>query len=233
MLSVCSAQTDSVTNAINNTIKRRTSSADSITPEKLNRVLQMINNKASTINNKIVGTFDSNRIYRYVGNYGVTPTLNPPQISYFAASNLGEFYLWDGNNWLFIGNFLTQTDQVIRGNKNFTGKITTNGLTSFSNSSTAALTTNGVVSQRDTTVATDLTLDGNYGSIGFDCSNGSITATLPNATNAANWIFYIRKEDNTTNNLTIKRSDNSILYTISSKFSLAFKSKNGLWSRIY
>ena len=235
-LSVCNAQTDSVKTAIDAVIHRRVNSADSITAEKLNGVLTMINNKATTINNKVigfVGSFDSSRIYRYNGNYGVTPNLNPPQISYFAASNLGEFYLWNGNTWSFIGSYLTQGTQTINGDKNFTGKIAVNGVSSNGTATMAAITTKGVVSQRDTTVNTDFTLDGNYGMVGVDCTNGSHSLTMPNESNTRNWVFQLRKEDNTTNPLILKRSDGTILYTISSKFSLSFKNKNSLWVRIY
>ena len=199
----------------------------------------------STITQKILSSAqlqqrgnDSSIMYKYIGNYGVTPALTPPSISFRALNTSGEYYEYYNGTWNFIAQMITGTAQTINGDKTFTGKIVVNGITSNGVSSngtatTAAITTKGVVSQRDTTVNTDFTLDGNYGMVGVDCTNGSHFLTMPNESNTRNWVFQLRKEDNTTNPLILKRSDGTILYTISSKFSLSFKNKNSLWVRIY
>ena len=176
---------------------------------------------------------DSSVIYKYVGNYGVTPALSPPSISFRALNTVGEYYEYYNATWNFVAQMLTNGAQTITGDKNFTGKIAANGVTSNGTATMAAITTKGVLSQRDTTVNTDFILDGNYGMIGVDCSVASHILTMPSEATSLNWIFQIRKEDTTTNPLILKRADGTTLYTISSKFSLSFKNKNLSWVRIY
>ena len=178
-------------------------------------------------------TKDTSIVYKYVGNYGVTPALNPPAISFRALNTVGEYYEYSNATWNFVAQMLTNGPQTINGDKNFTGKIAANGVTSNGTATMAAMTTKGVLSQRDTTVSTDFTLDGNYGMIGIDCSAASHTLTMPLEATSLNWIFQIRKEDNSANTLILKRADGTTLYTISSKFSLSFKNKNLSWVRIY
>lgn len=186
-----------------------------------------------------VGTQDTNRIYRYTGTGAPSSGVHPPTTSRYAANSQGDFYEWDysNSNWLFVGTFLTST---IKGNKLFTDSVTINknlsvsgGINSSGSATTAALTTKGVVAQKDTVVSTDFTLDGSYGSIGIVCTGGSRIVTLPNVVGTIGWKFFIRKEEDSSNTLTIKRSDGVIVYTLLNKFNITLQNKAGLWARIF
>ena len=230
------AQTDSVKQAIDNNIHRRYVNTDTITPERLNAVLTILNNKATTINNKVValvGTYDSSTVYLYSGASGVTPALAPPSISHIAVNSAGEWYMFKSGSWQYQFTVITNNAQTWSGDKTLNGKFTANGVSSNGSSNTAALTTNGVVSQKDTVVNSDFTLTGAYGVVGVNCSDGVKSITLPYTFNTVDWVYTIRKQDNSSNSLLIKTATGLVILTILNKYSVIFKNISGTWSRIF
>ncbi len=162
------------------------------------------------------------------------------QTLYLSGLNLG---ITNGN--IVILPFVdTVSNQSIGGKKRFkdtltadkgivsNGLIDTKGVKSTGSATTAAATMNGVIAEKDTIVSTNFTLTGSYGSVGFDCTSGVKDCTLPNTTGTTDWVFAIRKEDNTTNTLRIKDSTGTVIYTLYSKISITFKNKSGTWKRL-
>ena len=182
---------------------------------------------------------DTSRIYQYIGNYGVTPSLHPPQISYRSMNNVGEYYEWDGSNWVFTYQVFTKSNQSFYGNKSFNDSVAVNknlsvngGINTKGSASIASFTAKGVLSQNDTIVSTNFTLDGNFGAVGVNCTNSANSITLPGVANTYGWIFHIRKEDDSTNSLYVKDISGAVLYTLMSRFSISYKNENGIWKKV-
>lgn len=164
--------------------------------------------------------------------------------------NNGQRYKWTGFGWttaivMDIDKIVyTYSNQYIEGKKIFAdtivansglksgGLIETKGINTEGSSTKAAATLNGVIAEKDTVIATNYTLNGSYGSVGFDCTNGVKSCTLPNVANTIDWTFIIRKEDDSVNILQIKNSSGTIIYTLYSRISITFKNKNGQWKRL-
>ena len=214
--------------------------------------LQQIIQRATVldIEKRISNIFDTSRVYQYIGN-GIPPALTPPAISRYAVSSSGDLYNWDytGSLWLYVGQILNKNAQTIVGNKTFTDSVnlvktltasgginssgvinSSGGINSSGSSTTASITITGVVSQRDTLVNANSTLNGNYNSWKFDCTSGNMVATLPTEAGTIGWIFTISKNDNSANSLTIKKQDGTVLFTYLSKNFFNFQN-NGVWSR--
>ena len=226
------AQTDSVKQAIDNNIHRRYVNTDTITPERLNAVLTILNNKATTINNKVValvGTYDSSTVYLYSGASGVTPALAPPSISHVAVNSAGEWYMFKSGSWQYQFTVITNNAQNLNGDKNFTGKISANGLTSNGSNGNAAATINGVLCQRDTTISSDYTLSGAYGNIYVNCSSGDVTITAPYLLGTKGWEYHISKIDGTTNKIYLRDQANYLITKVFANLSIILKNFNSTW----
>ena len=144
----------------------------------------------------------------------------------------------DVNNLVFITG-----EQTITGKKTFAdsikaekgiisgGLIDTKGLNTEGSTDKAAATINGVQAERDTVVSTNFTLSGLYKTVGFICTTGQKDCVFPNPATTINWIYVIRKDEDSANDLVCKLSTGTEFYRIKSKMTLVFKNVNGTWKR--
>jgi hypothetical protein len=172
-------------------------------------------------------------------------------ISYEDADlwNVNTNSFWYFNNGVWANSKTLNLDSLLNANNIWTGKntfqdslrankglisgglIDTKGVNTEGTTTKPAINIVGVQSEKDTIVATNLSLDGRYGTIGFDCSTGIKAASLPNETTTIGWYFIIRKEDDSGNDLQIKTSTGVLFYTLKSKMFVVIKNKNGIWKR--
>lgn len=157
---------------------------------------------------------------------------------------------WSFNNGAWGNSRLHVLDSLFAGNNTWTGKntfadsltaekgiksgglIDTKGLNTEGSASIAAATLKGVQADKDTVVTTNFTIDGRYGTVGFDCTSGAKNCTFPTTSGTTDWRFIIRKDDNSTNDLIIKTFSGTEFYRIKSKMTVIFKNINGTFKRI-
>jgi hypothetical protein len=161
----------------------------------------------------------------------------------------GLTYEWNGTTWVSglidISNVVFLTgNQTINGQKTFAeiakfdtgikseGLIDSKGVKTAGSQNSPSIQLDGVILEKDTIVSTNFALNGNYGTIGFDCTNVFRDCILPLSATTKDWTFTIRKEDNSTNPLRIKDSTGAIIYTVLNKLTITFKNKNGTWKRV-
>jgi hypothetical protein len=111
------------------------------------------------------------------------------------------------------------------------GLIDTKGLNTEGSSTKAAATLKGVQADRDTVVANDFTLDGRYGTVGFNCSSAVMNCLFPATSGTVDWKFVIRNEDGL-NDLVLKTSAGVEFYRIKSRMTVIFKNVNGTFKRV-
>jgi hypothetical protein len=168
------------------------------------------------------------------------------KISWYKPST-GAWYNVVGSAWQNRVQF--SVDSILAANNRWTGKntfadslktdkgmisgglIDTKGLNTEGTSTKAAANINGVQSERDTVVSANFTLSGLYKAVGFNCTSGQRDCIFPSPTNTINWIYVIRKEDNSTNDLVFKTSANVEFYRLKSKMTVVFKNVGGVWRR--
>lgn len=112
------------------------------------------------------------------------------------------------------------------------GVIDTKGLNTEGSSTKAAMAVKGVQSEKDTLVSINFTLDGRYGTVGFDCTTGAKDCTFPITTGTTDWKFVVRKDDESTNELIIKTATGIEFYRLKSRMTAVFKNVNGTFRRI-
>lgn len=163
-------------------------------------------------------------------------------------STTGQWY--DAINGAWRGRASLIIDSLLARNNTWTGKntfsdsltaqkgiksgglIDTKGLNTEGSASTAAATLKGVQADKDTVVTTNFSLDGRYGTVGFDCTSGAKNCTFPTTSGTTDWRFIIRKDDNSTNDLIVKTSSGTEFYRVKSKMTVIFKNINGTFKRI-
>lgn len=159
-----------------------------------------------------------------------------------------SYWKWTGTAWQNQRSF--NLDSLLIAHNRWTGKntfadslttekgiksgglIDTKGLNTEGSSTTAAATLKGVQADKDTVVTTNFTIDGRYGTVGFDCTSGFKNCTFPSTSGTTDWKFIIRKDDNSANDLVIKTSSGTEFYRIKSKMTVIFKNINGTFKRI-
>jgi len=175
-------------------------------------------------------------------------TINYSEAEWYKGST-GRFYRCNGTSWVNNDNVNVDSlvnvhfAQTVLGKKTFAdtltalkginsgGIIDTKGVKSTGDATNAAAILNGVVSEKDTVVATNFTLTGAYGSVGWNCTTGVKDCILPTIGSTVGWIFSIRKEDDTNNILRIKDSNGTVIYTLYSKISVKFQNTGSSWKR--
>ncbi len=182
--------------------------------------------KEWTVNNvkTYLHTFEwykpSNQVtYKWIKGSWKNPT------DYSIDSLLASNNRWTGKNT--FADSLTAEKGIKSG-----GLIDTKGLNSEGSASTAAATLKGVQADKDTVVTTNFTLDGRYGTVGFDCTSGAKNCTFPTTATTTDWRFVVRKDDNSSNDLIIKTSTGTEFYRLKSKMTAIFKNINGTFKRI-
>ena len=138
--------------------------------------------------------------------------------------------LFAGNNTWTGKNTFTDSLKADKGIKSG-GLIDTKGLNSEGSATKAAATLNGVQADRDTVVATNFTLNGSYGTVGFDCTGSAKNCQFPDVASTINWRFIIRKDDEIGNDLILKNSSGTEFYRLKSRMTVVFKNVNGTWKR--
>lgn len=109
--------------------------------------------------------------------------------------------------------------------------ITTKGMNSEGSSTVAAAVLNGVQADKDTVVTSNFTLDGRYGTVGFDCTSSAKDCVFPATSGTIDWKFNVRN-DTGINDLVCKTSSGTVFYTLKSKMTVIFKNINGTFKRI-